>query len=354
MSQTMVTEQNQGLKVKVKNITIGSILEGVVISKKKGELFVDLSPFGTGRLYGIFFKECEDLAKKVNVGDKVGVKVVGLNDGYGNLEIVLQDTFQINRWQKILEYQRNKTVLELEIKEANRGGWIIELEGIQGFIPVSQLSPEYYPRVSNNDKEAILEHLKKFVGQKIKCVVWLADPQKNKLVLSEKLTKAEIYQKVLESLQVGQILDVKVVGISSFGVFVRFHTNPDMDGLIHIMEIPPELANDLQKNFPLGKILKAKIIQIKQDRVNFSLKDLRPDPWLMVKEFYREGSQVQGLVKEKNNIFGVAEISVGEYGSIQGYVFEGVEKLEVNKSYNFLIETLNPKEKHLVLKPIDA
>lgn len=349
----MVSEQNKSIKIKFKNVNIGSILEGVVISKKKNELYVDLSPYGTGRLYGIFYKECENLAKKVKVGDRVGVRVVGLNDGYGNLEILLQDTIQINRWQRILEYQQNKTILEVEIKEANRGGWVVEVEGIQGFIPVSQLSPEYYPRVSNNNKEAILEHLKKFVGQKIKCRVWLADPQKNKLVLSEKLAKAEIYQQILDSLQVGQILEVKVVGLSPFGVFVRFHENPSMDGLIHILEIPSELANDLQKNFPLGKTLKAKIVQIKQDRVNFSLKDLKPDPWVVIREFYKEGDKIQGLLKEKNNIFGIVEIPVGEYGNVQGFVFQGIENLEINNQYYFLIETLNPKEKHLVLKPLN-
>lgn len=350
---TAEIQKNQILKIRFKNLKIGSILEGVVISKKKGELFVDLSPFGTGRLYGIFYKECEEIAKKIKVGDRVGVRIVGLNDGYGNYEILLQDTIQINKWQRILEYQQNKTVLELEVKEANRGGLIVEVEGIQGFIPVSQLSPEYYPRVNNN-KEAILEHLKKFVGQKIKCRIWLADPQKNKLVLSEKLTKEEIYQKVISQLQVGQIMNVKVVGLSPFGIFVRFNENPAMDGLIHIMEIPSELAKDLNNNFHVGEIIKTKIIQIKQDKVNFSLRDLKPDPWVVINEFYKEGNKVEAVLKEKNNVFGVAEVKVGEYGSVQGFVFQNLEGLELENKYYFLIETLNPKERHLVLKPLNA
>jgi len=353
MTAEIQENQTQALKIRFKNLKIGSILEGVVISKKKGELFVDLSPFGTGRLYGIFYKECEEIAKKIRVGDRVGVRIVGLNDGYGNYEILLQDTIQINKWQRILEYQQNKTILDLEVKEANRGGLIVEVEGIQGFIPVSQLSPEYYPRVNNN-KEAILEHLKKFVGQKIKCRVWLADPQKNKLVLSEKLTKEEIYQKIISNLQVGQVMDVKVVGLSPFGIFVRFNENPAMDGLIHIMEIPSELAKDLNSNFPVGKIIKAKIVQIKQDKVNFSLRDLRPDPWTLISDYYKEGDKVEAVLKEKNNVFGVAELKVGDYGFVQGFIFQNLENLEPENKYNFIIETLNPKEKHLVLKPLNA
>lgn len=341
-------EKKEGIKIKVKSLNLGSILEGVIISKKKGEIFIDLSPFGVGRLYGIFYIQSKEIAQKVKVGDRVGVQVVGFDDGYGNLEVVLKDTLQIDRWQKILEYQQNKTNLELEVKEANRGGLIVELEGVQGFIPVSQLSPENYPRINN--KEAILEHLKKFVGQKIICRVWITEPTKNKLVLSEKLAKEEIYQKILSQFRVGEVREVKVVGLSNFGVFVRFWENPSLDGLIHISEIPDELASDLNLNFPVGKTLKAKIIQIKQDRVNFSLKDLKPDPWLTVENYIRIGDKVKGIIEEKNNIFGIVKINIDENVEIRGFIFERLDEIEPNREYEFTVESLNPREKNLIVK----
>jgi small subunit ribosomal protein S1 len=341
----MVNQQViNGLKIKTKDLTVGDIFEGKVISKKKGEIIVDLSPFGTGRLYGVFYLQSKDLAQKLKVGDSVGVKIVGLDDGYGNYEIVLEDISTIDKWQKILNYYQSGEIFEIEIKDANRGGWLVEIEGVQGFIPVSQLSPEYYPRIEGNNKNAIYEHLKKFVGQKIKCKIVSADPKTNKLVLSEKAVKESIYQKILEKFIIGQIMNVRIVGLSPFGLFVRFNENPPMDGLIHISEIPEEKSN-LEENFKVGDVIQAKLIQIKQDRVSFSLKNLEPDPWINFVQKYKEKDVVIGKVKEKNNIFGVVEVE-----NVSGFVFENLDDLEIGKSYSFTIDSLKPKDKSLILK----
>lgn len=331
-------------KIKMKNITIGDILEGIVISKKRNEIFVDLSPFGTGRLYGIFYLQCRNIAQKLKVGDVVGVKIIGLDDGQGNYEIILQEIDTIDKWQKILNYYRKGEVFEIEIKDANRGGWLIELEGVQGFIPVSQLSPEYYPRVEGNNKNLIYEHLKKFVGQKIKCKIVSADPKTNKLVLSEKAAKEEIYQEILDKLIIGDLMQVKIVGVGPFGIFVRFNENPAMDGLIHASEIPNEKIN-LEENFKVGDILTAKLTQIKQDRVSFTLKDLQPDPWVNFVKNHKEGDKIFGVVREKNDIFGTVEIE-----NVQGVIFNDLDKIEIGNNYQFIIDQLKPKNKSLILK----
>ena len=344
----METEKTTtGLRWRLKPLEIGSILEGKVISKKRGELYVDLSPYGTGRLYGIFYLQSKNLAQKLNPGDVIGVKIVGLDDGYGNYEILLQELSSLDRWQKILNYYQKGEILELEIKDANRGGWLVEVEGVQGFIPVSQLSPEYYPRVDSNNKNLIYEHLKKFVGQKIKAKIVSADPKTNKLVLSEKAAKEGIYQEILSKLIIGELMEVRIVGLSTFGIFVRFNENPPMDGLIHISEIPEEKI-DLEKNFKVGDKLLAKLIQTKQDKVSFSIKDLSPDPWITFVKNHQVGDRVSGILKEKNEIFGLVEIE-----GAKGLIFENLDKIEIGKKYNFIIEKLQPQEKNLILKLIN-
>ncbi len=341
-----MTTLTNGLKMKtIKSLEIGSILEGTVIMKRKQELYIDLSPYGTGRLYGAFYLQSKDIAQKLKPGDVVGVKIVGLDDGYGNYEIVLQEITEIDKWQKIINYYRENKILELEIKEANRGGWIVEVEGIQGFIPVSQLSPEFYPRIEGSNKNLIYEHLKKFVGQKVKCRIVSADPKTNKLVLSEKAAREEEYKEVLDRLMVGDVLPVKVVSLSPFGLFVRFNEKPPMDGLIHVSEIPEEQAHKLEENFKIGDVLMAKLIQIKNDKVSFSLRNVTPDPWVSFAKNYKEGDEVEGTLKEKNEIFGVVETE-----KVQGLIFENLEKLEVGKNYQFIIEKFKPKEKSLILK----
>ncbi len=343
----MVTQQKtitNSLRFRIKTIEIGAILEGKVISKSRGELYVDLSPFGVGRLYGSFYLQSKDLASKVNVGDIVGVKIVGLDDGNGNYEIILQPIDTIDKWEKVLSYFYNNEVLEVEIKNANRGGWLTEVNGVQGFIPLSQLSPDYYPRVEGNNKNYIYEHLKQFIGQKIKCKIISADPKNNKLVLSEKAAKEEIYQKILNELIIGEILEVRVVGISPFGLFVRFKENPPMDGLIHISEIPEEKSN-LEENFKVGDVIVAKLINIRNDKVSFSLKNLEPDPWVSFVKKHKPGDKVAGILKEKNDIFGIVEVE-----NVQGLVFENLDEMTINKEYNFIIDNLKPKEKSLILK----
>lgn len=340
-------KEKTNLRLKLKPLEVGSILEGKVILKKKGELYVDLSPYGTGRLYGTFYLQSKNLAQKLNPGDTIGVKIVNLDDGYGNYEIVLQELSAIDKWEKVMDYYQKGTVLELEIKEANRGGWLVEIDKLIGFIPVSQLSPEYYPRIDSNNKNQIYEHLTKFVGQKIKVKIISADPKTNKLILSEKAAKEEAYRNVLEKLMVGDILDVQVVGLSPFGLFVRFNQNPPMDGLIHISEIPDD-KSELEKNFKIGDTMKAKLIQIKQDKVSFSLKNLEPDPWISFIQSHKEGDTVQGTVKEKNDIFAVVEVS-----NLQGVVFENLDKLEINQNYTFTIDKLKPKDKSLILKLVN-
>ena len=332
------------LRLKVKALEIGSILEGKVISKKRGELYVDISPYGIGRLYGSFYLQDKELAKKLNPGDSIGVKIIGLDDGFGNYEISLQEISAIDKWQRIIDYYQKGTILELEIKDANRGGWLVEVENTPGFIPVSQLSPEYYPRIENNNKNLIYEHLKSFIGQKIKCRIVSADAKTNKLILSEKAAKEEIYQKILSQLMIGEVLDVKVTGLSPFGIFVRFNEDPPMDGLIHISEIPQEKTN-LEENFKIGDILKVKLIQIKQDKVSFSLKDISPDPWVAFVKNFKTGDKLKGTVKEKNEIFAVVETN-----NIQGLVFENLLSLNIGETYEFIIENLKPKEKSLILK----
>ncbi len=341
-----VIKQANDSKIKtIKPLGVGSILEGTVISKRKQELYVDLSPYGTGRLYGIFYLQSKEIVQKLKLGDVVGVKIVGLNDGHGNYEIILQEITEIDKWQKILHDYRENTILELEIKDANRGGWIVDLEGVQGFIPVSQLSPEYYPRVEGNNKNLIYEHLKKFIGKKIKCRIVSADPKTNKLVLSEKAAREEEFKEVLNHLMIGDVLPVKIVSLSQFGLFVRFNEEPPIDGLIHISEIPEEKAHKLKENFKIGDVLMAKLIQIKNDKVSFSLRNVSPDPWVMFAKSHQEGDEINGILKEKNDIFGIIETD-----NVQGLVFENLEKLEVGKNYQFIIEKFQPKEKSLILK----
>jgi len=328
----------------IRNVNIGDIHRGIVFKKKSREVFVEIPFLGTGRIYGVEYIKAKNIISRIQEGDEVVVKIIGLDDGYGNFELELQDIEFINIWMKAKELMQNKTPIELEIKEANKGGLIVDFYGIKGFVPVSQLAPENYPRVGENNKQEILKHLSQFVGKKMKLVIINVDPSSQKLILSEKAARLDEFRKALSQFKVGQIIEVEVLGTSKFGVFVRVHYNPHIDGLIHITEIPEKLRN-LEENFKKGDKIKAKIIKIEADRVALTLKNLVEDPWVTFAEKYKVGDVVEGLFESKSEFYGVVNIE-----GISGVILENFENLEPGNTYKFIIEQLDPESKKLIVK----
>lgn len=342
----MKTEDINILPIKNLNkatINIEDLVNGVVYKKKPRELYIELPNIGMARIYGRAYIKSKDLISNLKEGDNVIVKITGLDDGYGNFEGELQNIEYISGWARLKEYMEKKEILELTIKDANKGGLIVEVENIKGFIPVSQLAPENYPRVDNKNK--IMQHLQKFIGKKMKLRVINVDPSSQKLILSEKAAKEEIYKEALKNFNVGEIVEVTILGFSNFGIFVRFLDDPAIDGLIHIGEIPDEYKN-FEEHFKIGDKIKAKIIKIETNRVSLTLKNLVEDPWAAFCKKYSVGSSVEGTVIDKSSEFFV----VVEVEGVKGIILEDLNKLELNKSYKFEILQLVPNEKKLVLK----
>mgnify|MGYP001773540298 CR=1 FL=1 len=328
----------------IRNINIGDIHRGIVIKKRAREVFIEIPNLGVGRVYGVEYIKAKDIIQKISEGSEVVVKIIGLDDGYGNFELELQDIEAISVWMKAKELMQNKEVIELEIKEANKGGLLVDFYGVKGFIPVSQLAPENYPRVGENNKQEILKHLNNFVGKKMKLCIISADPSSQKLIFSERAARLDEFQKALAQYKVGQIVEVEVLGNSKFGVFVRVHYDPPIDGLIHVTEIPERLRN-LEENFKKGDKIKAKIIKLEADRVTLTLKGLEEDPWLTFAEKYKVQDVVKGTVISKSEFFASVNIE-----GVTGVVLENFENLEINKEYEFIIEQLDPDNKKLILK----
>ncbi len=340
---TTQTENRFTIKTKYKSINIGDIFNGFVIKKRAREVYVEIPQLGIGRIYGLQYMKAKDLISKIKEGDEVVVKIVGFDDGYGNFELELQDIEYISSWLKAKEAMNNKEVFELEVVEINKGGLIVNFNGLKGFVPLSQLAPEHYPRVGESDKKKILEHLQQFLGKKLKLRIITVEPSTQKLILSERATRLEEYQKILSQFKVGELKEVEVLGVSKFGIFVRFYDNPPIDGLIHINEIPERFKN-LEESFKKGDKIVAKIIKIEADRVNLSLKDLVEDPWIAFSKKYKVGDEVAGKITEISQFFAVAEVE-----GVKGVILENFENLEKDKEYKFVIEQFDPNEKKLIL-----
>jgi small subunit ribosomal protein S1 len=277
---------------------VDALVEGPVISIQKSSVYIDLAPFGTGIIYGREFINAKDIIKKVNIGDVVKAKVVDTDNEDGYIELSLKEAKQALIWSEAEKAIKSKMTLELTIKEANKGGLILDWQGIQGFLPASQLKSEHYPRVEDSDKDKILKALKLLIGKRINVVMISALPKEGKLIFSEKDNNPEERREIVGKYTVGDELECVVAGIVDFGVFLKLEEG--LEGLVHISEIDWGLVEDPRTMFKVGEKVKAKIIEIKDGKISLSIKALKENPWKEFENTLKKGDIVSGVVIKFN------------------------------------------------------
>lgn len=330
----------------------GDVIEGPVLSIEKSSVYVDLFPYGTGIIYGREFIAARDVIKKLSIGDNISAKVVDQSHKDGYIELSLKEAKQALVWGEALDAVKEKRVIEVTVQEANKGGLIITWQGIQGFLPASQLKTEHYPRVSDGDKDRILEELKKLVGQKLDVAVITAIPNEGKLIFSEKIQQdKEEKGKIIGKYKVGDELTGEVTGIVDFGIFVKVEEG--LEGLVHISELDWSLVEDPKQLFKVGERVKVKVIEVKDDKVSLSTKALKPNPWTEAAKKYKKDSVVEGVVIKYNKYGALASVEEGVAGLVHISEF-GSEaalkgKLELGKSYTFKITSFDAKNQKMTL-----
>lgn len=343
----------------VNNLTLppakDSIVEGTVINIAKNSVYVDLPPWGTGVIFGREYINARDIIKKVNLGDKITGKIVGNDNPEGYIEISLKEAKQALIWGEAEDAIKNKKVFELAVTEANKGGLMLSWQGITGFLPASQLRTEHYPRVSDGDKDRILEELRKLVGQKLAVTIIGTNAKDGKLIFSEKDPESGEKDKIIDKYNLGDELSGEVTGIVDFGIFVKIEEG--LEGLVHISEIDWGLVDDPHKFAKVGEKLNVKIIEIKDGKISLSIKALRDNPWTEAAKKYKKDDIVNGVIIKFNKHGALASIEEGVAGLVHISEFGSEEKLreklELGKSYDFKITIFDPKEQKMALSCIE-
>jgi small subunit ribosomal protein S1 len=336
--------------------SVGDLVEGPVISIEKSSIFIDLAPYGTGIIYGREFIAARDIIKKIGIGDNVGAKVVDTNNADGYIELSLKEAKQALIWGEAQDAINGHKVFELPITEANKGGLIINWQGIAGFLPASQLKAEHYPRVADGDKDKILEELKKLVGTKILVSIISAAPKEGKLIFSEKNLEQKDKEKIIGKYKVNEDVEGEITGIVDFGVFVKIEEG--LEGLVHISEIDWALVEDPKQLFKVGQKVKVRIIEIKDNKISLSIKALKPNPWTEASKKYKKDDVVSGVIIKYNKHGALASIEEGIAGLVHISEFGGEDKLrqalELGKSYSFKITLFDAKEQKMALSFVEA
>jgi len=344
-----IIEKNDDLKP----LRIGQIVQGEIVGTGRSSLFLDISPFGTGVIYGREFYNAKDILRKMNEGDVVSAKIIDFDNKDGYIDLSIRSASQEIAWEELKKKKASQELITIKIIGANKGGLLAEIGGIPAFLPVSQLGNENYPRVEGADSNKILIALQKFIGQEMNVKVFDLSQKDEKLILSEKAKESEKIKKALDLYKIDQIVNAKVTGTTDFGVFVSFGKEQILEGLIHISELDWAIVENPSDIVKVGEEIKVKIIEISNNKVFLSLKSLKKDPWEGIEKKYEKGGKLKGTVVKfnpfgafvqiKNKIQGLIHIS--EFGS----QIKMKEKLEINKEYNFKILSIEPKEHKITL-----
>ena len=336
--------------------SVEDLVEGPVIGIDKGALYIDLPPFGTGIIYGREFQNARDIIRKVNIGDTVAGKVVGIGGKEGYIEISLKEARQALIWSEAEEAINEKRIYELAITDANKGGLIINWQGIMGFLPASQLKPENYPRVTDGDKDKILEELKKLVGQKLSVAIIGANPKEGILIFSEKSPETKNKESIVAKYALGDELTGEVTGLVDFGIFIKLEEG--LEGLVHISEIDWGLVENPKAMYRIGEKVKVKVIEIKDDKISLSIKALKENPWKEAENKYKKDALVEGVIIKYNKHGALASLEEGVAGLVHVSEFGSEEKLreklEMGKTYTFKITLFDAKEHKMALSFVES
>lgn len=333
---------------------VGDFVKGTVISVDKNEVRIDLQNLTTAIVRGReLFNESKEYSN-LKPGDEVEATVIDLENENGELELSFRIAGIQRVWDNMKKWMNQGMTIKAKVVSANKGGLMMHIGAVAGFMPVSQLNPDHYPRVTGGDKNRILEKLQELIGQELEVKVIDVDEKEEKLIVSEKAVWEDAQKAVLEAYKVGDIVDGEVSAITSFGVFIKF--GEGLEGLIHISEIAWQRIDHPKDLLKVGDSVRAQIIQLDHSKIYLSMKRLVEDPWKKVKDKYKVGDTVKGKIlkiepfglmigldKEIHGLAHISELSDEPIASI-------TDKFKIGQEMDFVVVSLEPAEHRLGLR----
>ncbi|KKU78362.1 MAG: RNA binding S1 domain protein [Candidatus Peregrinibacteria bacterium GW2011_GWA2_47_7] len=280
---------------------LGSLVEGEVIDIFGNKILLDLNGVSVGIISGKEAHDSGDTLTNLKPGHKISAYVIEEENEEGYYVLSLRRASQERTWRNFMKSYESAEIIAVVIHEANKGGLLVIVDGIKGFIPVSQLAPLHYPRVDGANASEILSRLQRLVGTEMKVKIINVDQMGGKLILSEKAAIEDQRLETLRSLQIGSAVSGTISGIVKFGIFVAFE---GLEGLVHISEIEWGHVKDPMTYGKIGDPVKVQVIGIEGDKISLSMKRLTPDPWSKAAEKYTVGKVVKGKI-DRITQFGV-------------------------------------------------
>ena len=352
MAKTKTTENAKGgltmadllknQKSSIKSLSTGQRIKATVLQKLSKSLILDINGKAEGVVTDKAYAEAREYISKLKVGDAVTAIVLVPEMRDGSTLLSLRDAVSNSALKDIEDAYKNKTDLAVFAKNITSSGVSVDVNGIVGFVPVSQLSKEF-----NKESETM-------VGKYFKVKVIELDRQKNKLVLSEKeVTEAEDIEKAkkaLSKVKEGDVLDGIVTTIANFGVFVKVSVEKtEIEGLVHISEMSwGKVAhpNDLVK---LGDKVKVVVLGVRDNKLALSIKNATKDPWKDADKNHKVEDRFTGKVTKVTDFGVFVELEPGIEGLVHITKIAPGVKFSVGDEVKCYIEEIDTKSKKIAL-----
>ena len=295
----------------------GEIRSGVIASISANQILVSVGAKSEGVITGREVESIDPAERAaLAVGQEILVFVLSAEDDNGNVVLAYTRAQEQKGWSEVEKLLEESGTFEGNVDGFNKGGLIVPMFGLRGFVPASQLSITRRMAVTGDTPDA---RYAKMIGEPISVRVVEVDRQRRRLILSERAasteTRQSIKERVIESLEEGKVYTGKVTSVADFGAFVNVN---GADGLVHLSEISWERVAHPSEVLEVGQEVQVKIINIDHEkkRIGLSIRALQNDPWQQKVEKFKVGQLVEGVITRLTKFGAFARLE----GDIEGLI----------------------------------
>jgi small subunit ribosomal protein S1 len=327
----------------IQGLKRNEFVEGTLVEKKKNTIYLDVGAKTEGIVTGKELDRVEDFVDQLGIGDQIEVQVRVPENDRGQTLLSIRKAAADYAWNFFKEKLETKDMVEVYGKQESHGGVVVQADfGLLGFIPGSQIGNKYDQDPSE------------MVGKNIKVKVLEVDREKNRLVFSERLaSEPEVVKKekqLMDSLKEGDKFEAEIVRVEPFGLFVEIEKGDQkLEGLVHISEISWEKVENLEDHFNVGDEVGVMLIDKKDNRLQFSIKQLEEDPWENIEEKYPEDGQFKGEVVRLASFGALVRLEPGIEGLIHISKIPPEVDLEKGQEVQCYVESLDKENRRLSL-----
>lgn len=329
----------------------GEVISGTIVKIEKKNVLVNVNNQFTGLVVNKELGNSVDFDSLAE-GQPIDVMVLGDSVERGLLILSLKRANQIKSLNTLGANHESGEIMTVTPTEANKWGLLVDIDGLKGFIPVSQLTPLHYPRVEGADPAKILEHLEGLLGHPFQVRVINVDEGGKKIIFSEKAAIEEARTKALDTLKEGDIVEGTVSGILSYGLFVTFD---GLEGLVHVSEIDWGHVNDPSKFAKVGMKLKVKVIGLDSEKISLSIKRLKDNPWDVLAKKVKTGDTIKAPISRISQFGAFMDLEGGIQGLIHlseishGVVKDIRDHVKVGEEVSAKVINFDPEKKRIGL-----